>query len=184
MKIKSITEAAQQAAGLIQKAEYCVILTGAGISTPSGIPDFRSARSGLWTEYDPMEVASLTAFKQRPDKFFNWLHPLAQKILNANPNPAHEAISRIQHAGWIKSVITQNIDGLHQAAGSMEVIELHGSLTTLSCLTCRRTYPMQIFKSSFLESRLIPECSYCQSILKPDIVLFEELTATLYRCKF
>jgi NAD-dependent deacetylase len=130
------TEQIHHAAKLIRNARHAVVLTGAGMSTPSGIPDFRSAGSGLWTQENPMLVASLTAFRSRPDKFFNWLRSLAEPIWNAQPNAAHHALAEIEQAGYLQAVITQNIDGLHQKAGSTNVIELHGSLNKLTCPHC------------------------------------------------
>jgi NAD-dependent deacetylase len=165
---------AQKAGELIRSARHAVVLTGAGISTPSGIPDFRSQNTGLWTKDDPMRVASLSAFRYRPEVFFNWLRPLAHKIWQARPNAAHTGLAEMEKAGAIKAVITQNIDGLHQAAGSRNVLELHGSVRTVSCKTCRKAYPSDQFRSDFLDGG-IPRCPSCNSILKPDIVLFEEM---------
>ena len=118
----------QQARDLFQKAKHVAALTGAGISTPSGIPDFRSPGSGLWERYDPMEVASLVAFRYSPDLFYAWIHPLAQKILDAVPNPAHIALAQLEEAGYLAGIVTQNIDNLHRRAGSREVLEIHGHL--------------------------------------------------------
>ncbi len=165
--------AVQAVGAFLRSARHAVVLTGAGISTPSGIPDFRSARTGLWTKDDPMQVASLTAFKYRPEVFFNWLRPLAQKMWQAQPNAAHLALAELEKAGLIQATITQNIDGLHQQAGAQKVLELHGSTLTASCRTCRKTYPTEGFRQPFLEGG-IPRCPSCHSILKPDIVLFEE----------
>jgi len=119
-------QALAMAARMLRESRHAVALTGAGISTPSGIPDFRSAASGLWTQNDPMQVASLTTFRRRPEAFFNWLRPLAEKMWAAQPNPAHTALAQLEQAGLLKAVITQNIDALHQRAGSQTVIELHG----------------------------------------------------------
>lgn len=167
--------AIRQAGLLLKKAHHTVVFSGAGISTPSGIPDFRSANTGLWTRNDPMEVASLTAFRHRPQVFFNWLHPLATQIWSAQPNPAHRALASLEQAGRVQAVITQNIDGLHQRAGSQTVIEVHGSLNTFSCPQCKQTYPLSQYQSSFLEKRQMPRCPKCTSLIKPDIVLFEEM---------
>jgi NAD-dependent deacetylase len=156
-------------------ARHAVVLTGAGISTPSGIPDFRSQRTGLWIQNDPMQVASLTAFQRRPEAFFNWLRPLAVKIWQAQPNPAHIALAELEKAGVVKAIITQNIDGLHQKAGSQQVIEVHGSLRTLSCGACHKVYPSGQFMEPFIDHGQIPHCTFCQKILKPDIVLYEEV---------
>lgn len=162
------------AASHLQKARYAVVLTGAGISTPSGIPDFRSTENGLWQRFNPMEVASLTAFRIHPDKFFNWFRPLAKQIFDALPNPAHKALAQLEKAGYVKEIITQNIDGLHQQAGSQIVHEVHGTLNTLTCGSCFTKYPSQGFVQPFIENGQIPKCRKCNSNLKPDAVLFEE----------
>lgn len=162
------------AAKLIREAEHTVVLTGAGISTPSGIPDFRSAGSGLWTRYDPMEVASLTAFRYRPEKFFDWLRGLAHNMTQAQPNPAHIALAQLEQAGAIQTIITQNIDRLHQRAGSKNVLEVHGSMSTLTCISCYQQYGSEQFIKPYLENGEIPRCPNCGNVLKPDVVLFEE----------
>jgi len=169
--------AIQEAADLIRSARHVVVLTGAGISTPSGIPDFRSQKTGLWTKDDPMQVASFSAFKYRPEAFFNWLRPLAEKIWQARPNPAHIGLAELEAAGLIEAVITQNIDGLHQEAGSKTVLELHGSARSADCPHCRKTYPADVFRQSFMAGG-IPRCPQCSTILKPAIVLFEEMLPT------
>src|SRR5512134_805407 len=115
--------AIEDAAVLIRKAERAVVLTGAGISTPSGIPDFRSEGTGLWSRDEPLEAASLVTFRTSPERFFDWFRPLAGQIFNALPNPAHRALAELEHAGRVQTVITQNIDGLHQKAGSRQVVE-------------------------------------------------------------
>src|SRR5262245_15355971 len=112
----------EQVAHLLRHARQVVVLTGAGLSTPSGIPDFRSPESGLWEHTDPMEVASLASFRFRPERFFAWLRPLARHIAHAHPNPAHYALAALEQAGYVKQVITQNIDGLHTQAGSQNVL--------------------------------------------------------------
>ncbi len=142
---------------------------------PSGIPDFRSVNTGLWTRIDPMEVASLTAFRRRPEVFFNWLEPLAVNILNASPNPAHAALADLQKAGCVQTVITQNIDRLHQKAGASDVIELHGNIGLLLCLKCRCDFSLEQYRTSWLEEHTLPRCPHCGTLLKPDIVLYEEM---------
>lgn len=167
-----------QAAHLLRQAGHAVAFTGAGISTPSGIPDFRSAGSGLWQHTDPMKAASLTSFRRTPQVFFDWLRPLAEKIERAQPNPAHSALARLEKAGIVQALITQNIDGLHQRAGSRLVLELHGSLRTLTCPSCRTALPSAPFWKPFLEEGILPRCAGCGHLLKPDIVLFEEMLPT------
>lgn len=164
----------EKAASLIQAAQRAVTLTGAGVSTPSGIPDFRSSTSGLWERYDPMEVASLSAFRFQAKKFFNWFRPLAEHIHAAQPNSAHYALAKIENAGHLTSIITQNIDGLHQKAGSTKVFEVHGSITRMVCTHCYTEYPSEHFYIPYIQEANIPRCPACQHTLKPDVVLFEE----------
>ncbi len=170
----SFEDAIRQAANILRGAKRAVAFTGAGISTPSGIPDFRSSGTGAWVKVDPMRVASMTAFRHHPKDFFDWLRPLAQKSWDANPNPAHQALADLERLGVIRAVITQNIDGLHQRAGSCNVLEVHGSMRTCTCLVCRKSFPFDIFKDVFLNGGF-PTCSHCASIVKPDIVLYEEM---------
>ncbi len=165
----------RRAAELIRKSKYAVALTGAGMSTPSGIPDFRSTKTGLWSQNDPMQVASLTAFRRRPEVFFNWLRPLGKQIWQAEPNPAHVALAQLEQAGILKAIITQNIDNLHQAAGAQNVIEVHGSLNTFTCTRCLNTFPGADFFKAFVEEGGMPRCPHDQSLLKPDITLYEEM---------
>lgn len=161
-------------ADLIKKSHNTVALTGAGISTPSGIPDFRSPGVGLWTRIQPMDVASLTAFRHNPDQFYNWLHPLAIRMHAAQPNPAHYALAKLQNAGYISTIITQNIDGLHTRAGAKNVLEIHGTLDTLTCTSCYRQFPSSTIMEDYINHCTIPHCQVCGSILKPDVILYEE----------
>ena len=167
-------EAIEDAAELFRKAKRAVVLTGAGISTPSGIPDFRSEGSGLWSNDEPMEVASLSAFRTSPERFFNWFRPLADRIFNAKPNAAHRALAELENTAPELTVVTQNIDGLHQKAGSKRVVEMHGTLRTLSCTECFKQVESQQFLQSYIEDGKIPRCLICNGILKPDVILFGE----------
>ncbi len=167
---KNITTAAT----LIRNSNQGVVLTGAGISTPSGIPDFRSAGSGLWNRFDPHEVATLSVFRYQPEKFFAWMRSLALDILQALPNPAHLALAQMEKSGQLTTVITQNIDGLHTRAGSKNVLEVHGSLQTLTCIGCYQQYDSSGFIEPYLEFGEIPRCPECHDTLKPDVVLYEE----------
>lgn len=166
--------AIEDAAELFHKAKRIVVLTGAGISSPSGIPDFRSEGTGLWSRDEPMEVASLSTFRTSPERFFNWFRPLAGYIFNAKPNPAHLALAALEAAGHSLTVVTQNIDGLHQKAGSSNVVELHGTLRTLSCTQCFKQYESTPFLGPYIKNGLIPTCLSCNGILKPDVILFGE----------
>lgn len=168
-------ESALRCAGDIwRNSQRTVVLTGAGISTPSGIPDFRSTDNGLWEHIDPFEVASLTAFRYNPGKFFDWLRPLAQGIFAAQPNLAHLGLAQLQQAGRVSAIVTQNIDRLHQRAGSSNVIEVHGSFEKLTCVRCYRKEDAAQFLAPYLEQGIIPHCPVCGGVLKPDVVLFGE----------
>ena len=164
----------EQAARLIAEAEHVVGITGAGHSTPSGIPDFRSPESGLWARYDPMTVASIFGFRQHPEGFFEWVRPLVRTLLTAEPNSAHKALADLEAIGCMKAVITQNIDGLHQRAGSRHVLELHGHIREATCIRCYQIEPSAPFLSDFVEKGKIPRCSSCGGILKPNVILFGE----------
>ncbi len=162
------------AAKLFQQAKHAVVLTGAGISTASGIPDFRSEGTGLWAKSEAMEVASLSTFRYEPTQFYKWFQHLASQIVNASPNGAHIALAEIEDAGYLKSVITQNIDILHQKAGSKDVIEMHGTLNTLSCTQCFQQVGSTPYLKPFVTEGKIPHCPSCNAILKPDVILFGE----------
>lgn len=164
----------EYAAELLSKAKYPVVLTGAGISTPSGIPDFRSEGTGLWSRDEPMEVASLSTFRTDPERFFVWFRPLAGRIFHAQPNPAHWALAQLEEAGRVRSIITQNIDGLHHKAGSHNVIEMHGTMRTLSCTQCFQQAEAKDYMKAFVEQGDFPLCPDCGGLLKPDVILFGE----------
>jgi len=163
-------EALKKAAGLLGNARKAVAFSGAGISVESGIPDFRSP-GGLWSVYPPEEYASADAFIEDPEKVWKLFRAMGETIVAAAPNPAHVALARLEKAGKLDGVITQNIDGLHLAAGSAAVIELHGDYRVLHCIFCGREsdYPEDLNLS---ES--VPECGHCKHALKPNVVLFGE----------
>lgn len=163
------------ASKLIKEAAYCIAISGAGISTPSGIPDFRSPGSGVWTKYSPMEVASLSAFRYNPGKFYDWLRPFVKTLYKAEPNPAHLALAMLEDRGFLQSIITQNIDALHQKSGSQKVIEVHGTYSTMTCIGCYQQIPTdQDLFSKFLDEGKDPFCEECGRPLKPDLILYEE----------
>jgi NAD-dependent deacetylase len=171
---RSTGTALEDAAELFRNARRLVVLTGAGISTPSGIPDFRSEGTGLWSRDEPMEVASLGTFRTHPERFFNWFRPLAGQIFHAQPNAAHHALAEMENAGIPQTIVTQNIDMLHQKAGSEHVIEMHGTLRTLSCTRCYKKFESGSFVRQFIDEGTIPSCPGCGGILKPDVILFGE----------
>lgn len=164
---------------LIRQAKSVVALTGAGISTPSGIPDFRSPDSGVWDQVDPMEVASIYALRHNPAAFFNWLRPLATTILKAQPNPAHYALASLEANGRLRSIITQNIDLLHSLAGSKTVYEVHGSLRQATCLGCQDKVDGQPLLQALVATGEMPHCVNCGHLLKPNVILFGELMPAL-----
>lgn len=167
-------DAAQKAVALLRDARKAVALTGAGISTPSGIPDFRSPASGLWESANPMIVASIYGFRLKPKAFYDWIRPLAATIRQAEPNPAHIALAQMEAAGYLSAVITQNIDGLHTQAGSREVYELHGEVSEATCMRCSRVYETGPFIDKLVAEGGVQRCPECGGILKPNIVLFGE----------
>jgi len=170
---KTQREQLARAAELLRGADYAVALTGAGHSTPSGIPDFRSPDSGLWTQADPLAVATLFAFRLRPQSFYDWIRPLARVMLEAQPNPAHHALAQLEAAGLLKSVIPQNIDGLHQKAGSRQVHEVHGHMREATCMSCSQVVPSDSLIEGFVESGNVPRCP-CGGVMKPNVILFGE----------
>lgn len=163
-----------RAADLILRARHVTVLTGAGISTASGIPDFRSFKSGLWNKANPLLVASLQAFRIRPWAFFDWLRPLARTLLDAVPNPAHLALAQLERMGRLGSIITQNVDNLHQKAGSRNVIEIHGHMRQATCVRCYHTVATESIIDQFIEGGDMPRCERCGGVLKPNVILFGE----------
>ncbi|MCC6904777.1 MAG: NAD-dependent deacylase [Anaerolineae bacterium] len=164
----------ERAAALLRSARYAIALTGAGVSTSSGIPDFRSPASGLWESADPMVVASLPGFQRHPEAFFRWIRPLARLMVEAQPNAAHLALADLERRSILRAVITQNIDMLHTRAGAEHVVELHGSFQEATCMACYRVYPVGQFIHHFIETGETPRCEHCGGVLKPNVILFGE----------
>ena len=163
-KIKNIAK-------LIVDSNYAIILSGAGVSTESGIPDFRG-RSGIWKEFNPLIYGNIAIMKKDPSVFWKLGRKIAPTLLKAKPNPGHIAIAELEKMKKIKCVITQNIDGLHQAAGSERVYEVHGSLNKFICMQCSSNYSLEYVIPKIL--RGTPKCDSCGSYLKPNVVLFGE----------
>jgi len=160
-------------ARLIRANQPCVVLTGAGVSTESGIPDFRSP-TGIWAEFDPAEYASLPAFRADPAKVWRFYKPRIAMLTDAEPNAAHYALAALERAGLVEAVVTQNIDLLHERAGSRKLVEVHGSIRTATCPPCGSSYPLDAVVS-MLDRADAPLCDSCGAILKPDVVFFGEL---------
>jgi NAD-dependent deacetylase len=161
---------AERLAELILESQPCVVLTGAGVSTESGIPDFRS-RTGLWARYDPMDYATIDAFRRDPAKVWEFYSKRLDVLKAAEPNAAHLALAELERRGLVEAVITQNVDRLHERAGSQSVIEVHGSIRTSSCLACGHRESFE----RVLALLPVPECERCGTVLKPDVVMFGEL---------
>ncbi len=176
----------QKALELLRHSKHAVALTGAGVSTPSGIPDFRSPSDGVWEKVDAMEVASLFAFRRNPAAFFQWIRPMVHLAEAASPNPAHHALARMEQMGRLELVITQNIDGLHGRAGSRQVVEIHGNFRTATCIGCYRAAPGAEVLAFLMEREDgVPTCRFCGGILKPDVILFgEQLPAAALQLAF
>ena len=146
------------------------MLTGAGITTESGIPDFRSA-GGIWERYDPAEVAHIDAFRRDPARVWEFYALRLDALARAEPNDGHRALAELEERGWIRAMMTQNVDGLHQRAGSRDVVEVHGSLREAECVRCRVRVPME----DAVASLPLPPCPECGEVLKPGVVMFGEL---------
>jgi NAD-dependent deacetylase len=165
---------AARLAELISESEVVVALTGAGISVPSGIPDFRTPGIGLWANVDPMEVAHIDVFRRDPERFWHFYGDRFQALEDKRPNGAHVALARLEAAGRLTAVITQNIDRLHARAGTQDLVEVHGTIDHSSCLVCRTRYPIAEVRSRLgADAAGVPRCE-CGRPLKPDVVLFGE----------
>lgn len=160
----------QKVAGLIKERGYVVAFTGAGISVDSGIPAFRGGQ-GLWEKYDPMEYAHISAFAHNPEKVWVMLREMSEVIFQSGPSPAHVALSDLEQKGFLKAVITQNVDGLHRIAGNTNVIEYHGNHRWLICMSCKKRVPLT---PELMGVHPYPRCETCNRALKPDVVFFGE----------
>jgi NAD-dependent deacetylase len=163
----------QRLARLIAEAQPCVVLTGAGISTESGIPDFRSP-SGLWAQFDPLEYGTIEAFRADPRRVWEFYAPRFSMLSAAVPNDGHRALAELERRGLVRAVVTQNIDLLHERAGSRAVVEVHGSIRTSTCPRCGARYSLGEVLP-LVEEHGAPPCPRCGSIVKPDVVFFGEL---------
>jgi NAD-dependent deacetylase len=174
-------------AGLVRSARSVVALTGAGISVPSGIPDFRGragTQNGLWQNVDPMTVAHIDAFRSDPARFWGFYSQRFATLTDKRPNAAHTVLVAMEREGLLDGVITQNVDMLHRKAGTRELVEVHGSIATCSCLRCGRGVSLEEARALIAGDEAgVPRCSPCGAPLKPDVVLFGEMlhAATLAR---
>ena len=163
-------------AQLVRDARCVVALTGAGISVPSGIPDFRSPGTGLWERVDPMEVAHIEAFRRDPVRFWSFYGERFATLGGKRPNDAHRALVALEERGLLRGVITQNVDMLHRRAGTSTLVEVHGSIATCSCLECGWGVALEQARERLAADPAgVPRCDRCSAPLKPDVVLFGEL---------
>jgi NAD-dependent deacetylase len=167
--------AAARVADLLRESDRAVVLTGAGISVPSGIPDFRSPGTGLWENVDPMEVAHIDAWRRDPDRFWSFYGQRFALLTDKEPNEAHLALAELERRGLIRAVITQNIDRLHRLAGTERLIEVHGSIDQSVCVECGGKVPIERVVELLAAGDGAPLCAACAAPLKPDVVLFGEL---------
>jgi NAD-dependent deacetylase len=166
---------AARVAELLREARRAVVLTGAGVSVPSGIPDFRSPGTGLWANVDPMEVAHIDAWRSDPDRFWSFYGRRFASLTDKRPNEAHLAVAELERRGLVRGVITQNIDRLHRLAGTRRLVEVHGSIEWSVCPECRGKLPLERVIELLAAADGAPECPACVAPLKPDVVLFGEL---------
>lgn len=156
-----------------RESQSALALTGAGVSTDSGIPDFRSQRSGLWVHHDPMKVASFEGFRADPVGFYKFWREQFGAYRVAAPNMTHRALAALEERGLLRAVITQNIDGLHQESGSKKVLEVHGNWHDVRCIRCGMRNKMAAFLAE-LGAGEAPHCASCGGLIKPEVVLFGE----------
>jgi NAD-dependent deacetylase len=165
---------AARLAELIREHQPCVALTGAGVSTESGIPDFRSP-GGLWAQFDPLDYGSIQSFRTDPERVWRFYAPRFAMLTEAEPNAAHRALAELERRGLLRTVVTQNIDLLHERAGSRDVVEVHGSIRTSSCPGCGGVFELAEVVPLIEAGGGAPRCPACGAVLKPDVVFFGEL---------
>ncbi len=166
----------ERLAGLVRSAGSVVALTGAGISVPSGIPDFRTPGTGLWQRVDPSQVAHIDAFRADPARFWSFYGERFATLEHKEPNGAHRALVELEQRGRLDAVITQNVDMLHAKAGTRELVEVHGSIAASSCLSCGGRVALAEVRARLASAADgVPRCERCGEALKPDVVLFGEL---------
>lgn len=158
----------------IKNAEKIVAFTGAGVSTQSGIPDYRTPGKGLWTEYSSSEIISIDGFTQKPDKFYKLFESMYDIFFKAEPNITHKFLAELEMRGKLKALVTQNIDGLHSRAGSINVLELHGTLAEYNCTSCGMEFGYRKVFNWVRKGINPPKCTFCGKTIRPKVVFFGE----------
>ena len=171
---ETLSVSVQRLTDLVRDRGPAVVLTGAGISTESGIPDFRSP-TGIWAQYDPEEYATIQAFRADPVKVWSFYSLRYGALTEAQPNSGHQALAELERLGHVRAVVTQNVDTLHERAGSRDVVEVHGSIRTCSCPACGQRYLRDEVLAQLKEGVDAPRCEDDGTVLKPDVVFFGEL---------
>ena len=178
-------EQIKEIARLIKASDKIIALTGAGISTESGIPDYRSPGTGVWEKQDPAKTASHNALRSDPALFYSTNLKRWTSFNDAKPNAAHLALARMEKKGYLDGVITQNIDSLHKKAGSIQVWEVHGHLRTCHCMKCRASHTFEYLEECFDKGENPPLCTKCGGVLRPDVVLFgDQMSDDYYQVTF
>ena len=174
MTVDSSAAQAARVSEMLAASSSAVVLTGAGVSVPSGIPDFRTPGTGLWEKVDPVEVAHIDVFRRDPDRFWTFYGNRFATLDDKLPNAAHDAIAELERRGLIRGVITQNIDRLHRKAGSQRIVEVHGSIESSVCPACGAHEGIDRVLEKLQAGISTPRCDACETPLKPDVVLFGE----------
>jgi|YNPMSStandDraft_2_1061718.scaffolds.fasta_scaffold01250_13 NAD-dependent deacetylase len=169
----------QEVARFLFEHKPWLVLTGAGISTESGIPDFRTPSTGLWEKYDPMEILSREVLFSRPEVFYRIGFQILMSFQNAQPNQAHLTLTEWEKRGWVTGIVTQNIDSLHTRAGSRKVLEIHGHLRSGSCLRCQEVVPIETLVEKVRQGEIPPRCP-CGGTVRPDVVLFGDMLPSCF----
>ena len=172
--MSNLEEKIENVIELIHKSQNIVILTGAGMSTESGIADFRSPNTGLWEKVDPYEFGSINSYVANTTKNLKFMFEMGMDIFRAKPNRGHKAITKLQKMGKLKGVITQNIDGLHQKAHTKNIVELHGTANESRCIRCHKVFPITSMINQVLQGNYSPSCEVCNGLLKPNAIFFGE----------
>ena len=172
--MSSLEHKIQKLAELILNSKKIIVLTGAGMSTESGIPDFRSPNTGLWNKVDPEKYASISSYVSNPGKNLKFMLEMGLKIFKAKPNKGHKALTKLQKMGKLIGILTQNVDGLHQKARTQNIIELHGTVNEAKCMRCGRIFPITEMINQVMKGGYTPSCGICFGLLKPNAIFFGE----------
>ena len=176
--MSSLEDKIEKLSQLIIDSNNIVILTGAGMSTESGIPDFRSPDTGLWNKVDPEKYATIHSYVANPGRNLKMMLELGTKIFRAKPNKGHKSLTKLQKMGKLIGVLTKNVDGLHQKARTQNVVELHGTVNEAKCMRCKRVFPITEMINQVMKGMYSPSCELCGGLLKPNAIFFGEVLSS------